>query len=111
VGGLASLCGTSRGEEAGLEPVWEIRDSPSIVFVRVASNGCTEERDFVVQTASNTATSKLRTIRIIRLRQDDCKMKVVEGKVLTIKKEKLGLKEYEGFFLANPISASPDARW
>jgi hypothetical protein len=99
---------TSKSEEiTGLEIVWEVSDTPSTLYVRVASNGCTEEADFRVNRKMSRNNPRIETIEIIRLRPDTCKGREPAGKVLKFKKGTIGLKPLASFLLVNPFGTTP----
>lgn len=94
-------------ESPMVEPLWEFRHSPSMLFFRVASNGCTRERDFRIDILGNPDVAARRTVQIIRLRPDTCKKRELDGKLLKFEKKSLGLGTHAPFVVANPFELPP----
>lgn len=108
--GLVALA-ASRGEAADdLDAVWEVRNTPDTLYVRVASNGCTEPGSFRVEREVGRGEAVGPTIRIVRLKPDACKMRVPEGVLIGFDKASVGLAPFAPFVLANPFGTTPSMR-
>jgi hypothetical protein len=104
---VASSTGAMQAEDSEQpEPVWEVRDTPSTLFVRVASKGCTEERDFRVEKVTGNGDLRSKIVRIVRIKPDHCKMRMTSGKLLTFEKKSIGLGPDEPFQIVNPFLGS-----
>jgi hypothetical protein len=99
---------TSSCEKAPvLEEIWELRNTPSSIYVRVASGGCTRAEDFRIETLPSTPNSPQRTLRFLRVTPDRCKRWEPQGTLLEFDKARLGIEAFELFRLANPFGTSP----
>ena len=97
------------GDPEELEPLWELRDTPSTLLVRVASSGCTREQDFRIDLVDGPVGAPVR-VRIIRLRPDACKKREPRGTLLKFEKSSLGLPADAPFVVSNAFALPPDAR-
>ena len=89
-----------------LEPLWELRNAPSMLLIRVASNGCTHEQDFRLDLIEGREGAQQR-VRIIRLKRDPCKKRELAGKLLKFEKKRLGLGSHAPFTIENPSHCHP----
>jgi hypothetical protein len=109
-GAILVLGSMQSNSEEELETLWELTNTRSTIFVRVTSNGCTDERSFRVDVIPTREDPHLRTIKFVRVRADDCKMRVPEGKLLKFMKTSLGLQPFTLLLVLNPFGLPPYAQ-
>lgn len=86
---------------AGLERLLAAQATPETIRVQVASNGCTDRRDFAIEAAPQASGGYLVSIK--RVEPDSCGSFLPEGVRLEFRRADIGVPAGAAVAFANPV--------